>query len=251
VWSLGSQCADPCTGSGPPVDAVLRGPASGDHLSATTGQPPLGDSTNVSVVAAGRDDAYVLNDIYGNNPKIATITHTRLFGTHDGGRTWHQAATPCPRLTFGRLYAGGADSLWALCQPLHGLAQLRRSTDGGSHWTTRSRLSVSTELQPSSAAVAWELTPTGEVFRTRDGGSTWTRVWFGGARRSSVLAGQIPPGLNRNWGAILTVRSPTNATVIAQVTSGSGHAERTNLVTYHTADGGETWRATPVRLPTG
>ena len=253
VWMLGSRCAGLCAASKPPIDVVLRAPASGDHLTTTAGQPPLGDTTNVSVVATGRDEAYVLADDYGTVDNVAMITHTRLFATRDGGRTWHRMPTPCPRLRFGRLYAGGPDALWAACEPPHGAAEVRRSTDGGEHWTTLATTPGQVQLQPASAQVAWGLTPGGKVFRTSDGGGTWARVWYAGRPEPAALAGTVPPGLNRSWSVLLTVQSPTTAAVIAMVSRGrvDGHAKRTDFVTYRTTDGGRTWRPSVVLLPAG
>ncbi len=253
VWMLGSRCAGTCTASNPPIDVVLRAPASGDHLATTAGRPPLGDTTNVSVVAAGRDAAFVLANDYGTVDNVATITHTRLFATRDGGRTWHRMPTPCPRLRFGRLYAGGPDALWAACEPPHGAAELRRSTDGGEHWATLPTTPGQVQLQPASAQVAWALTPAGKVFRTGDGGGTWTSVWYAGRPEPAAPAGTVPPGLNRSWSVLLTVQSPTTATVIVMVSRGrvDGHAGRTDFVTYRTTDGGRTWTPRAVLLPAG
>jgi photosystem II stability/assembly factor-like uncharacterized protein len=127
---------------------------------------------------------------------------------------------------------------------------LRRSTAGGVDWTTLPSRPGSVQLQPASAQVAWATTPAGKVLRTKDGGRTWARVWFGG-RPESTAPTNVPPGLNRSWTMFLTVQSPTTATVIVQVTRGHGHAARTNFVTYRTTDGGRTWRPGVVRLPAG
>lgn len=236
VWSLGEGCCD---------DTVLRARASSDHLAATAGQPPLSNSTNVSVIAAGRDAAFVLTN--GTGP----IPRTRLFGTHDGGRTWQAIATPCPGSGFGRLYAGGAGALWAACDRMGSRPdRLRRSTDGGAHWTTPvAQPGAIEQLQPVSAEVVWAVAAGGRVMRTSDGGRTWVQVWYGGHPEPAILAGNTPPGLNRSWGTVLTVQSPATATVIVLVTRGSGHARRTNFVTYRTTDGGRTWRPSVVRLP--
>ena len=246
VWSLG------CTGTSTCIDTMLRARTSADHLSKTTGQPPLGDTTNVSVVATGRDAADVLTDDYGNNQKVAEIVRTRLFATHDGGRTWRRMPPACPGRTFGRLYSGGVDALWAVCSPMNGPSELRRSTDAGVQWTTlASRLASGTQLQPASAQVAWATTPAGEVLRTSDGGRTWSRVWYGGHPEATVPS-NAPP-VNRSWHEVLAVQSPATATVIVQVTRGrvDGHAAQTDFVTYRTTDGGHTWRPSVVGLPAG
>jgi photosystem II stability/assembly factor-like uncharacterized protein len=245
VWALGSHCARPCTGpNAPPVNAVLRAPASADHLAATAGQPPLGDTTNLSVAASSRDEAYVLADDYGTIGNVFTVVRTRVFATHDGGRTWRSLPPPCPRLSFGHLYSAGADALWAACDPMHGDTALRRATAGGSTWAALPAKLGRVQLQPASAQVAWAVVSGGRVLRTSDGGRTWSQVWYGGRPEPTVLAGNTP---------VLTVQSPTTATVIAVVTRGrvDGHAARTNFVTYRTTDGGRTWRPSVVRLPLG
>jgi photosystem II stability/assembly factor-like uncharacterized protein len=248
VWSLGNGCAGTRC-----IDAILRAPAAGDRLVQTAAQPPLGHSTNVSVVASGSNDAYVLNDIFGIDHSVTTVTHTQLFATHDRGRTWRSLPTPCARLSSGQLYRGGADALWATCQQRHGRAQLSRSTDGGRHWTPMGNVPANIQLQPASAQIAWAVSAAGRIFRTTDGGRTWTAVWYGGHPEPAVLAGTMPPGLNRAFDIVLTVQSATTATVIAVVTRGhvDSHAAQTDFVTYRTTDGGRTWRPNVVRLPRG
>lgn len=245
VWSVGSRCSGTtCT------DPILHAPTSSDHLALAAGQPPLGDSTNISIVAAGRDDALVLTSDYGANPKVAAIAGTRLFATHDGGRTWRRMAAPCPARNFGQLYGSATNGLWALCSGTHGPASLRRSADGGAHWTRLAFRPGNDELHPASAQVVWATTPAGEVVRTADAGRTWTRVWYGGRPEASAPT-NFPPGLNRRWNLFLTVQSTTRATVIVQVTRGHGRSGRTDFVTYRTTDGGRTWRPGVVRLPAG
>jgi photosystem II stability/assembly factor-like uncharacterized protein len=237
VWSLGEGCC---------ADTVLRARASSDHLAATAAQPPLSNSTNVSVIAAARDSAYVLTNGTGALPDA------RLFGTHDAGRTWRSLPAPCPQHSFSRLYRGDAATVWATCEPTRGGTELRRSTDGGAHWTTPvAQPSAIEQLQPVSAQIVWAVAAGGRVMRTSDGGRTWSQVWYGGHPEPATLAGNTPPGLNRSWGTVLSVQSPATATVIVSVTRGSGRARRTNFVTYRTTDGGRTWRPSAVRLPTG
>lgn len=230
VWTLGNNCTgNTCN------DTILHALASADHLSRTAGQPPLGDATNVSVVATGRDDAYVL-------------TGSQLFATHEDGRTWRRVAPACPARAFGRLYAGGSGALWSVCQREHRADELRTSTNGGEHWTTLpSRPGNGAQLHPSSAQVAWATSPAGKVVRTEDGGRTWGSVWYGG--QPEPTAPTNAPPVNRAWRAVLAVQSPVAATVIVAVTR--GHAVQTDFVTYRTTDGGRTWTPSAVRLPPG
>jgi photosystem II stability/assembly factor-like uncharacterized protein len=244
VWSLGAGCVGSRCTDAPPTDAILHAPASGSHLAATTAQPPLGDDTNVSVVATARDTAFVLADDYGTNPRVATIVRSRMFATSDGGRSWRSIATPCPgKQNFGRLY-GGSSGLWATCSGLHGTNELRRPAGAGRTWVTVVPAGNITQFQPVSSTVAWVLTPRGRVLRTTDGGSTWTRVWYGGPPEPVVLAGRTP---------VLAAQNASTATVVAVVTHGrvDGHAQFTNFVVYRTTDGGRTWRPSVVRLPAG
>lgn len=238
VWSLGSGCA-----GGTCTDTVLRAIAASDRLDATAAQPPLHDSTNVSIVGVSRDTAYVLPDGAGS------AHGAQVYATHDGGRTWRAGATPCPR-AFGQLYRGG-NALWALCTPMHGPVLVRRSTDGGGHWTTTSAKLGGGLIQPASAQVAWAMSAGGRVLRTSDGGRTWSQVWFGGRPEPGISAGSVPAGLNRSYTALLTVQSPTTATVVTQVSRGhiDGHPSQTDFVTYRTTDGGRTWRTSVVLLP--
>lgn len=243
VWSLGAGCiGSGCTGA-PPTDTILHASASGSHLAATAAQPPLGDDTNVSVVATARNSALVLADDYGTNPRVATIVRSRMFATSDGGRSWRSVATPCPgKQNFGRLY-GGSSGLWATCSGLHGTNELRRPVGGGRTWVTVVPAGNITQFQPVSSTVAWVLTPRGRVLRTADGGRTWNQVWYGGRPEGVALAGRTP---------VLAVQSASTATVVAVVTHGrvDGHAQFTNFVVYRTIDGGRTWRPSVVRLPT-
>jgi photosystem II stability/assembly factor-like uncharacterized protein len=236
VWSLGNGCVGTHC-----ADAVLRAPASGDRITQTVGQPPLGHSANVSVVAATRDSAYVLT---GGTLGSADV---RLFATHDGGRTWQRVAPPCAPGSFGSLY-GRASALWATCESRHDATELRRSTDDGQHWTTRSTMTGSYQLQVASARVAWAVESDGRVLRTSDSGRSWAQVWYSG-RPEPAAPANAPPGLNRAWGMFLTVQSRTTATVIVQVSA--GRPARTDFVTYRTTDGGRTWSPSVVRLPAG
>ena len=211
-----------CTASNAPVDLVLRAPASGDHLATTGGQPPLGDTTNVSVVATGRDEAYVLTDDYGTVDNVATITHTRLFATRDGGRTWQRIAHAVPAPDLRPPVRRRTGSLWAMCSPTRGagrapaLDRRRRSLDNAD---------IEARPRPAPARLGTGRLgddPGRQGVADRDGGRTWTSVWYGGRPERPLRA-----TLRRStgaWDEVLTVQSATTATVIAWCPAGTSTA---------------------------
>lgn len=238
VWAVGSNCAAQCTVT------VLHAPVSASRLVAAPTQPVSGGWTNVQAVAAGPHTAFVTNpDAVG-----------QTFVTHDDGRSWQRTSPPCPRGAYGRLATGGlADSLWATCQPRHGGATFRRSSDGGRSWHVLSgRFSDVFQLQPVSAQVAWGLTPRGAVVRTTDSGSTWSTVWSVALSQPASLTSRPPLLVALASGTpMLTAQNATSASLVMILTRGhvGRQARSTNLVVYRTSDGGATWRPSVVRLP--
>jgi hypothetical protein len=242
VWAVGSDCS---ASAQCPV-TILHGPVTGSGLEATAAQPVGGSWTNVEVVAAGPQTAYVLN------PDHAQQT----FVTHDDGRSWQRIQSACPAtaLEFGRLASGGSPgSVWVSCQPWHGATTLRRSVDGGRGWQALpAHFGNVFRLEPVSAQVAWGVTPGGVVVRTTDGGFAWSTVWSAARSQPTALRSR-PPRLVAAASATptLTVQSASSASVVMIVTRGlvSGQARFTNLVVYRTTDGGATWNPSVVPLP--
>jgi len=144
----------------------------------------------------------------------------QLAYTADGGHTWTARPDPCPTyFDFGQeIAASGTSDLWMVCgsQPSTGsqAKALYRSNDGGQHWTLTAAanapvLSGNISLPaagglPSGGYVsplslghenlavltpenAWIFPDRSGVFRTRDGGRTWTPV--SGLARAGLIAG--------------------------------------------------------------
>ena len=177
VWSMGEACQPTCNVT------IVHGAASGNRMTAAAAQPITGDALNLEVVAASTGVAYV------SNPQKPL----QSFVTHDDGRSWRRFSAPCPRLQESTgLAAGGPESLWDSCR--HGGGSvLRRSADGGRHWTTYPiAFGTMNMLQPVSAEVAWAQTINGHIVRTTNGGRSWSTVWKVSGSQPPTLAGHSP-----------------------------------------------------------
>ncbi len=244
VWALGNRCdGHTCRA------VVLSGPVGGDRLAAAASQAGLRPHVNgVQAVIGARGSTAVVTGGYAT-------TDLQTFVSHDKGRSWTEVSYPCQRPVEGDVYPTSAQSLWAVCLATKASAKtpgngtyvpgtpqdiIRRSTDGGRHWTTTATLA---QLQPTLSAVtdqvAWITGANGTVKRTTDGGRTWQTVL------------QTPVGAD--GGAELAVQDAQTATIVVAASTGSvtDHRRRTDLVSYRTTDGGAHWTPTVIKLPTG
>ena len=238
VWSVGQP------GS---ATVVLHAPASGSRLLATAAQPAHGMWPNAQVAAAGPGMAYLAN---GNAPG-------QIYLTRDDGRSWQVVARPCPAGAPGLLTnVAFGNAVWVVCprtrhapSPANAHMTLSRSTDGGRRWTTLPTpfsAGFTVIVSPVSASVLWAQSGNGEVLRSADGGTTWQTVWS--------LAQQVP-GLRTSHPAgtfpgDFIAQGPEAATMQLPLVHGrpGSAAAYTNLVRYHTSDGGRTWKAKVLSL---
>ena len=244
VWALGNRCdGHSCRA------VVLSGPVGGERLAATSSQPGLRPHVNgVQAVIGAHGSTVVITGGY------AAIDLQTLV-SHDAGRSWTRVSYPCRRPVEGDVYPTSAQSLWAVCLAtkappktagngtfVPGTPQdiIRRSSDGGRHWTTTATLA---QPQPTLSAVtdqvAWITGANGTIKRTTDGGQTWQTVL------------QTPAGAD--GAAELAVQDTQTATIVVAASTGSvaDHRRRTDLVAYRTTDGGAHWTPTVIKLPTG
>ncbi len=126
--------------------------------------------------------------------------HSFLYGTADGGRSWHATGPAVPRSTILAIFFldtrhGWAAGAWT--QESTGDPFVLRTRDGGATWT-RSDLPMPTRgtclscpksiefITPSVGILQAEVCIVGDeqqVFVTRDGGKTWT---FSHGRQAEV-----------------------------------------------------------------
>jgi len=170
----------------------------------------------------------------GRTQDCSTPNQLSLHVTHDGGRTWQFQALQVIGLntSCGYVCVVGAPDF---VDPLHGFLMLAGSTllatsDGGTTWSLRSTPGSSLDASSiawlnASDGWAWTFTAaTVPLYRTRDGGATWTRI-------DTNLVGQTRDG----WiGALYFVDQRTGFAYRATEAGGIS-------VLLKTIDGGVTW----------
>jgi photosystem II stability/assembly factor-like uncharacterized protein len=252
VWRLDRVC--------PPSNARCRYTLfvtddAGDHWSPAEPQPPIGDagvsSLTPSLVRPSAQAAYILSDVgdypeanhSGDPPPREWKPNPILAKTLDGGRTWATIKPPCPAIGQGGywgadLATSSPDDLWLVChdaagsgamQPKH----LRRSSDGGRHWSedlgtpnpgNGGRTAAGSPLRACRGGSRTS------IACTRDGGRTWFYPVPNGEdnpRDGGVEVYQFADD-RRGWAIGQDI-----------------HSGNFNVL-WRTDDGGETWSPTQV-----
>jgi len=182
----------------------------------------------------------------GRTQDCSTPNQLSLHVTHDGGRTWQFQAL---QVTGLHTSCGCVVDMPDFVDPLHGFLVLAGSTllatsDGGTTWSLRSTPGGSLDassiawlnasdgwawtfsgpLVPSPATDTTPTSATVPLYRTRDGGATWTRI-------ETNLVGQTRDG----WiGDLYFVDQRTGFAYRATEAGGTS-------VLLKTIDGGVTW----------
>lgn len=171
-----------------------------------------------------------VNGVYSHSSRRALVTQgDQIFSTADGGQTWTAIYTyngALPIFTFRFLefvtpslgYAVGGYS-----GSSGGTTQVVKTTDGGATWQLLPNITAGGTAVGGAAAVAFPTAQDGYVadvrgrlFRTADGGQTWT------------LAGQ------NNFGSFYGMH-------FVGASTGYGVGDSGNI--RYTSDGGQTWTA--------
>ena len=132
-------------------------------------------------------DAFVVD--YGPPPPDDGTKHLgplpRLLHSDDGGKSWGAVDTPLENLTG--IYALDDEHWWIFASAHCTLAkpcrsgQILRTADGGRHWDLV-LLPATLDVQTASfasATVGFAGAPAGGLYRTNDGGVTWSYVYPG------------------------------------------------------------------------
>jgi photosystem II stability/assembly factor-like uncharacterized protein len=204
------------------IDVSLN---SGVTWKATAAAPPVAEEPGISVADQDLElaritpaRAYVLSFAPGRTSGGASVG--RLGYTADGGQSWLERPDPCPRyFDVGQeMAASGTEDLWMVCasQPSGGAQAkaLYRSSDGGQQWMLTAAanapvlsgnvslpaaggLPVGGYVSPYSlghenlavltAGAAWLFPDRAGVFRTTNGGHSWSPV--SGLARAGLVGG--------------------------------------------------------------
>lgn len=189
----------------------------------------------------------------------------------DGGKTWDdQSPLPEPHksaIPTGSLFFLTPDLGWVVNEMVY------QTTDGGRNWTRLSATPVGLDerqqamrIAPSTAnfiPALWFVDEQvglmarldGEVYRTGDGGKTWTRVWAVESRITNVFFRNSQKGwLTGDRGFVARTidggltwskeSAPTSAdlTSIFFINDQSGWAVGSESTVLYTQDGGLTWQ---------
>lgn len=236
VWAVGTAN---CQGTGCQW-LVMHGPASGNRLSATLGQPlPRTAQNRTTVSAVSASTAYV---------STPARLGDEIYITHDGGRDWRRIKFGCGdgHASFG-VIATRDDTLWQMCSRGRYYQVTRMSGDGEANTTWRLPFVLATiGFEPVNPETAWAQSEHGEIYRTANGGHTWRQVWTPGGPHGGAGPGQ---------GQELSAQNSEDATLLVSIIHGPVASDRvprsTSLILYRTTNGGRTWRPTPIRLPHG
>ena len=231
--------------------------------------PPRPSKPCYGVVLKTSDGGRTWNQVFSIETTLVTGEPVRSLQAIDGTRAWIVTEASCDstgctsdlqRTTDGgatwlKLYRGKIDAVrfatptrgWMVSTPGAHRVEVRATSDGGATWSPPFTVSGDfVTVDAASRDVAWFLAGDGayctsstcsryELFRTRDGGSTWMSLGNPprpAACASGHLAGPLFASGTRGWlGANL----------------GAGGAEG-STGTLGTNDGGSTWTCSPAPM---
>jgi photosystem II stability/assembly factor-like uncharacterized protein len=154
-----------------------------------------------------------------------------LLRTRDGGHHWERAAVA--QGTVRQLSAVAPETVYALvaASPTGLGDHLLATTDGGAHWRAGALPRPAQALCFESAARGW-LSDGAAVWRTDDGGASWTVVWASPA--AEAAAGPPGPGFT-------AALACTDNGVVWALFEVPGGMSQVGWALYRTADAGATW----------
>jgi photosystem II stability/assembly factor-like uncharacterized protein len=207
--------------------------------------PPVPDSTAPSSVHfASPRGGWALAELGREG-----ATHPVVFTTLDGGRSWRHARLPLPELLLPAASASfapaGGDRVFLLLKQEGDTASnvgfLLESSDGGRSWQSLPRPPQAGQISFESGRDGWLAGgfPGSKLWRTEDGGRSWTQVKLAGLPETGGhWVSYLPPRISAGGRGLLPTVWPGS--------EGLG----TRAILYSTADAGRTWkRLSSTRLP--
>ena len=238
----------------------------GNPIEAIKGTVDLGPAASVRLSAPDEDNVFILNRSYGNRDGI--------YKSVDGGITFTTALDVTTNYQFNNIKltafqftsaTNGSVVGYPTVQaptigfPFHGV-----TTDGGSTWTTGYVDSTGTgqgvQLQcvwfDSSHTTGYAGGNYGSLYKTTDGGSSWTKLF--GASLSTNFSGTV----YNDFGNTLYERKNFTITDVFFINANVGWAIGTTLsgtgigflgksarsFVFRTTDGGSTWNRCEIKL---
>jgi photosystem II stability/assembly factor-like uncharacterized protein len=203
--------------------------------------PPAGDplANILSVTFSGPEDGWAIVA----HPESATAT-VSIDRTNDGGRTWQAALEPAAgaSVTAASIsFAGPSAGFAAINRYQQPRALLFATNDGGARWhmVTATAPAIGSGLRFTSATDGWGISSSGRLYRTTDGGLTWSEPQLPGFEPHGTHADPHAAGsasLPDFFGdhGVLLVRGP-----------GTSIPWGPTLV-ESTGDGGRSWQSHPL-----
>jgi len=164
-------------------DGAVLYAAGFDRFSRSTDQGVTWEKrTNMPAAAATGYAMEIVVDPADGNVVYVRSAHAGLLRTRDGGGTWDSLTTPGSWLSQITISPRNPSRLWA-----RNAEGVHYSDDQGAHWTTAfAQYPSAMAADPSNANLLYIATEQDGLFRSTNGGTTWTQISTGGARLGRI-----------------------------------------------------------------
>jgi photosystem II stability/assembly factor-like uncharacterized protein len=180
-----------------------------------------------------------------------------VMRTTDGGRSWITVYTSKPNhslsSTIGAFFLNDKVA-WVILDSLTGTDSSTtaiHTVDGGAHWT-RIQLPPATSNytfidQQHGWAWTYGVSPIDLIYKTDDGGKTWSKITTPDAARAPSNEGNLPSFRELDVKFV----TPQEGWLVIYNAQYSQSVAYSNAALYETYDGGKSWQTQSLPLPTG